>query len=386
MKIVVAPNSFKDCMSSLEVANCIEKGLEKVLPIAKIEKIPLADGGDGTLEVIREHKCTRAQDCESYKRKIAGPLWDKIEAEYLIMEDTVVIELAKVAGLSLLPKERFKSSKVKGVKGSMVHLRNPMNTTTYGVGELIKTIVEKGINKIILGVGGSATCDGGTGILAALGVKFLDESGNNFIPVGITLNKIKEICMGEVTSPIPEIIVLADVLNPLVGPDGAAKVYAGQKGASHKEIEILENGLTHFSEVVDMVDLSKKPWMGASGGVPFGLSVIGAEVVGGAKFIMELLDFEERVSDADVIITGEGEINKNTRYGKVVWEVMQFGKTHKIPVIGITGSIGEGIDGFYKEGLSSVFSLMEGPISVAESISDACGFLEDVAFQVGKSF
>ncbi len=362
MKIIIAPNSFKGCMNSLEVANCIEKGLYKALPDAKIDKIPLADGGDGTLDIIK-----KTQDCKSYKKKVIGPLWDKIEVKYLISQDTAVIELAKVAGTSLLPKK----------------LRNPLNTTTYGIGELIQVIVKEGTNKIIFGVGGSATCDGGAGILAALGVKFLDESGNSFIPVGGTLIKIKKIkALNKLL--LPDIVVLADVSNPLVGEKGAAKIYAEQKGASQKEIKILEDGLVHFSKILNKVGLSKNPLMGAAGGVSFGLSAIGANVVSGTKSIMALCDFENIASDANLIITGEGEINENTKYGKVVWEVMQFGKTHNIPIIGITGSIGKEIESFYNEGLTSVFSLAKGPISLSESISESCEFLNDIAFRIGK--
>ncbi|MCK4352052.1 glycerate kinase [candidate division WOR-3 bacterium] len=371
MKIVIAPNAFKDCLSSIEVANCIEKGLYVGTPetssgsnrAVKLVKIPLADGGDGTLEVLTFKAGRR------YKKKVHGPLWDLVEAEYGILDNgTAIIELALSSGLSLLSPDK----------------RNPINTTTYGTGELIKDALNKGVKKIILGVGGSATCDGGAGILARLGIKFINKQGKSFIPVGKTLKDIKEI---DFTSCIklPKTIVACDVFNPLLGKDGAANVYAPQKGASSEEVKLLEKGLTHFSNLVpEGKKLSQLPGVGASGGAPFGLSLIGAKIVSGAKLMMEMLDFEKKAKDASLIITGEGGINENTKYGKVVYEVMQFGRKHKIPVIAITGNIGKGTQELYKQGLTSIITIGNGPISLKQSIQDASRLLEDAAERLGR--
>ena len=334
------------------------------LPLkAEIIKIPLADGGDGMLRIIVE-----AKGGKTYKKQVTGPLGTPIDAEYgILLDNTVVIELAKISGLSLLPKE----------------LRTPTKTTTYGVGEMIKIAIQGGVKKILIGVGGSATCDGGAGILAALGIKFVNKEGKCFIPVGGTLNLIKEV--GVIHKlPLPEIVVLSDVTNPLLGTDGTAKVYAPQKGASEKQVELLEQGLTHFCNLMGGENIAQKTGMGAGGGVPFGLSLIGAKIVMGTKFIMELVNFETKARDANLIITGEGEISENTKYGKVVWEVIQFGKSHQIPVMIIVGNIKKGVNNCYIQGRNKIFSLTNDKISQEYSISHTPELLQTTAEKIGK--
>lgn len=368
MKIVIAPNAFKDCLSAAEIAIYIEKGLKKGLKNSQFVKIPLADGGDGTLEVITKNVAAPFR-VRYYKEKVTGPLKDSVAASYAMLPDkTAVIELASASGLALLPPNK----------------RNPMKTTTYGTGELIYSAIKKGVKKIIVGVGGSATCDGGAGILTCLGVIFLNKKGKKMIPTGGTLNDIKSIDIAHFLK-LPEIIVACDVLNPLLGENGAARVYAPQKGASPKEVKLLEQGLKHFSEIVPKgKKLRQKPGTGASGGAPFGLTLIGAKLAPGAQLVMEIVDFEAQAKDADLIITGEGEVNENTKYGKVVYEVMQFGKRHKIPVIAIVGGIGKGVDEFYKQGLTSIFSITKGPMPLEQSIAQAPQLLQSTAERLGK--
>jgi glycerate kinase len=355
VKIVIAPNSFKDCMNSQEVANHLERGLKG--NGTDIVKLPLADGGDGTLDII-----VRAMEGTIHKKQVSGPLFVPVETEYGILPDgTAVVELARICGLALLPEKS----------------RTPIKTTTYGVGQLIQLLATEGVKKVILGAGGSCTCDGGAGLLAALGAKFLDKSGNSFIPVGRTLTDISKVNLDALTE-LPEIVVLSDVTNPLLGTEGAVRKYAPQKGASATEVQALESGLTHFAALMGNSQMFQTPGMGAAGGVPFGLSFANARIERGAEFIMGLIGFEELTRQADIVITGEGEINRLTKNGKVVWEVMRFGKTHRIPVIAVVGRVTENVDEFYESGLTQIFSLTSDQISTEYSISHAPELLQRV--------
>ena len=364
MKIVIAPNAFKGSLSSTKVASSIEQGIRKILNNVEIEKIPLADGGDDTLEVL-----LRSKGGKIYKKRVKGPLWDEIDSEYGILEDgTAVIEMAKASGLALLSEEE----------------RNPLYTTTYGTGELILDALDKGAQRIIVGVGGSATCDGGIGALAALGSKFLDANGREVKPVGENLKFIKNAQLNKKLEKV-NAIVACDVLNPLLGEHGAAKVYAPQKGASNDAVKILEEGLEHFSSLTPKgLKIRDVQMAGASGGLSFGLALIGAELRLGAELIMEMVDFGERARYADIIITGEGKMDRATSYGKVSYTVMQFGKKNNIPVIGITGSIGEDIDELYDQGLTTSFSLAPGPMALDKSMRDAPKLIEDVAERIAR--
>lgn len=374
-KIVIAPNSFKESLSSVEVADIIEAGFKKVLSQSKhrnsfsLDKVPLSDGGDGTLEVILS-----AGKGKIYTAKVRGPSGTTVIAKYGILGDrTAVVELAKASGIALVPPK----------------LRNPLYTTTYGTGELIKEAVAKKAKKIILCVGGSSTCDGGIGILSALGVKFEDKKGREITnPVGKSLIEIHKIDTSALIK-LPELIVAYDVSNPLLGKNGSARIYGPQKGAGRKEVELLDKGLLHFSDLmpegnkyVGTQRAVSLPGMGAAGGVPFGLMLIKAKMAMGTKLVMQLAKFEERAKNADLIITGEGEINESTRYGKVVWEVMKFGKAHNISVIGITAKIGKGIDDFYEQGLTSIVSLTPKPVSLKVSICNAQEFLMDTSIHL----
>jgi glycerate kinase len=361
MKILIAPNSFKDCMNSKDVADHLEIGLKSME--ADIQKSPLADGGDGTLNVIM-----RAAEGTIHREQVSGPLSVPIETEYGVLPDgTAVVELARICGIALLPEKS----------------RNPMETTTYGVGQLIRSLASRGVKKVILGAGGSCTCDGGAGLLAALGARFLDKSGHPFTPVGRTLSQISTVSLENIPE-LPEIIVLSDVANPLLGPEGAARKYAPQKGASAAEVETLESGLAHFVALMGNRQLSQTSGMGAAGGVPFGLSFVGARVVHGAEFIMGLIGFEEMARETNILITGEGEINTLTKNGKVVWEVMRFGKTHHIPVIAVVGRVTENIDEFYESGLTRIFSLTNDQISTEYSISHAPELLQHVGQTIAE--
>ena len=364
MKIVIAPNAFKGSLSSTKVANSIEQGIKKVLNNVEIEKIPLADGGDGTLEVL-----LRSKGGKIYKKRVKGPLWDEIDAEYGILEDgTAVIEMAKASGLALLSEEE----------------RNPLYTTTYGTGELILDALDKGAKRIIVGVGGSATCDGGIGSLAALGSKFLDANGREVKPVGENLKLIRNVQLDKKLEKI-NTIVACDVLNPLLGEHGAARVYAPQKGATERDVKVLEEGLEHFSSLTPKgLRIRSTPMTGAAGGLSFGLALIGAKLRLGADLIMEMVDFNQRAMHTDIIITGEGKMDEATAYGKVSYAVMQFGKKNNVSVIGITGSIGDNIDKLYEQGLTTLFSLVPGPIDLNRSMRDAPKLIEDVAERIAR--
>ncbi len=372
MKIVIAPNAFKGSLSAKQVADAIEAGIKKSSiqhSAFSIQKVPLADGGDGTLDVF-----INGAGGKIYKKQITGPLKNKIASSYGILKDgTGIVELARASGLALVPQEK----------------RNPLWTTTYGTGELIREAINKGAKKIIIGVGGSSTCDGGIGALAALGARFKDKKGEEIEPIGANLIKIASIDSRGLIYQTQDIkfIIACDVLNPLLGKDGAARVYGPQKGANPSEVELLEKGLKHFSSFFSHITHHTShiaEMTGASGGFPYGFKVLlNAELKLGIELCMEMVKFKEKAKDADILITGEGRIDKKTRYGKVIDGVIRFGKGNNIPVLAIVGSIGD-IKDLYKRGLTSAISIASGPITEKESMQRASFLIEDTAERVIK--
>jgi len=366
MKIVVAPDSFKENLGSKEVALIIEKGIRKVFPEAEIIKVPLADGGEGTVEALVE-----ARRGKIIKKKVTSPLGKKIDAYFGILEDelTAVVEMAQASGLSLVPPEK----------------RNPLFTTTYGTGELIKEALDRGCRKIIVGIGGSATVDGGAGMAQALGAKLLDREGKEVSPGGGSLGEIINIDMKKFDARIAEVevIVASDVDNPLCGPRGAARVYGPQKGATPEMVEILDRNLAHFARMIKKFlgkEVADVPGAGAAGGLGAGLiAFLGAKLKSGINLMIDASYLEEKLKDADLVISGEGRIDEQTAYGKAPMGVTQRAKKKDIPVILIGGEIRGDSKILYKKGVDALISSVDRVSSLSEVIKNSRQALMDAS-------
>lgn len=306
-------------MSAQQVANAIAKGIRQVWPDAAIDQVPMADGGEGTLEVL-----AALEGFTIHHKQVSDPLFRPVTAGFGLRGTSAYVEMATASGLLLLPANE----------------RNPMNTTSLGTGELIKHCIEKGSDKIHLFVGGSATNDGGTGILAALGCEFLDDKGNILPPTGRSLSKIVSISMAKMVE-VPEIVLVTDVRNTLCGPQGAAFQYAEQKGASPDEIVELDRGLENLALVIEQtsgIDVADREGVGAAGGV--GACLVGlldAKIQSGTDSLLAITGIANNVHNYDLVITGEGKLDEQTLQGKVVAGVARLAHEHSIDVLAICG-------------------------------------------------
>jgi glycerate 2-kinase len=330
LKVLLIPNSFKESISAYNVCVALEKGIEKVYTKARINKLPLADGGDGTVEAI-----SYFYDAKIIKQKVLGPIEEELEVKFVIIDKgkTAVIEMALASGLALVPNNK----------------RNPMKTNTYGVGQLIKTALDYNVSKIIVGLGGSSSVDGGIGMAQALGVSFKDKTGNEVGFGGQGLEKISKIDCSNIDKRLKqvEIICACDVKNVLTGKEGAAKVYGPQKGANNKMVESLEKALKKYAQIIKRdigKDVENIKGAGAAGGLGAGfVAFLNAEINFGFKVISDLINLEKQIKKTDIVITGEGKIDKQSFYGKTVGEVLNLCVKYKKPLICIAGII-EGID------------------------------------------
>lgn len=309
MKIVLAPDKFKGSLTAFEFCNAVEIGLKKALPNAQILQVPLADGGDGTIEIINHYMQGTFVEVE-----VSNPFFQPIKASYLFSESqqAAFIEMAEASGAKLLKREEL----------------NVMEATTSGTGELIKDALDRGVNSIILGIGGSATNDVGTGMATTLGYQLLDENDQPVKPMGKNLSRIKKIDDSQVHPRLKEVTfkLACDVSNPLYGPNGAAHIYSRQKGASEKEVLILDQGLQDFSEVLDAhfeIESQKVVGAGAAGGMGIGSKTfLNGELIPGIELIKELADFDNKIQNADWIITGEGKLDEQTKSGKTIQGIL----------------------------------------------------------------
>jgi len=354
-KIVIASDSFKGSLTSLEVADSVEKAILKAFPECDVVKIPVADGGEGMIDALIYALNGKKVSCT-----VHDPLMNLIDAEYGILSEsgTAIIEMASASGLPLVPTEK----------------RNPMHTTTYGTGELIKDALNRGCKNFLIGIGGSATNDAGTGMLQALGFRFLDKEGEELGQGGKILNEIYSINKSQVTPQLENthFSIACDVNNPFSGQNGAAFVYAGQKGADDKTIRILDNGLKNFANLIkesEHKDIDTVPGSGAAGGLGGGfLAFLPAVLKPGIQMMLEVLHFEEVIKGADLIITGEGKLDKQTGMGKSPYGVLMAAQKQNIPVIAIGGSV-EDIEALNKLGFLSVLSIQQG-VSTLEQAMD----------------
>lgn len=358
MKIVVAPDSFKENLTAKEVAEIIEEGIKRVFPQAKVIRIPLADGGEGTVEAMVE-----ARGGKIVLQKVTSPLGEKIKGRFGILDDgfTGIVEMAQASGFSLVPRPQ----------------RNPLLTTTYGTGELIKAALDRGCQRIIVGVGGSATVDGGAGMAQALGAKLLNRPGKQIAFGGGNLGEIVSIDMSSFDSRVKntKVLVASDVDNPLCGPKGAASVYGPQKGATPEMVKILEKNLAHFAMMIKKYlnkEVKDIPGAGAAGGLGAGLiAFLGAEPRSGIKLMIEASRLEERIKGADLVISGEGRIDEQTAYGKAPIGVAEIAEREKVPVIIMGGEIRGDVKALYERGVDAVVSCIDRILPLAEAMKEA---------------
>lgn len=360
-KIIIIPDSFKGSLSSLEVCNAIEEGILKVFKDAKIKKIPVADGGEGTVDSI-----IYAAGGKIKRIKARNPLGEIIEAKYgLIDENKAVIEMAEASGLTLIKE------------------KNPLKSSTYGTGELIKDAIENGIKEILIGIGGSATNDCGIGMANALGYKFLDKDGKELEAIAENMIKIAKIDDSNVYKKLFEvkINVACDVKNPLYGKDGATAIYGAQKGVTKESFDILDEGLKNvaklvkekFNKEIDYIEGS-----GAAGGLGGGLiAFCNAELKSGIDAVLDIIDFENEIKDVSLIITGEGAIDGQTKKGKVPVGIAR--RANNIPVIAIVGDIREGAEAVYDMGIVSIMPALKRAMSLEDAMANSKSLIIDAA-------
>ncbi len=373
MKIVIAPDSFKGSLSAGEVSDNIAKGVRKVFANAEIVCIPMADGGEGTVRSLVD-----GTKGEIVSPRVKGPLLQEVAAFYGILGDgvTAVIEMAAASGLPLLSEAE----------------RNPMKTTTYGTGELIKHALDRGCRKIIIGIGGSATNDGGAGMIKALGARLLDSNGKDVGDGGGSLGRIADIDLSHMDRRLKDcrIVAACDVDNPLTGPRGASYVFGPQKGADEEMVRLLDKNLEHFAEAAlkaTGVSMKDYPGAGAAGGLGGGLmAFLGAELKRGIDIVIEATGLEEKISAADLVITGEGRMDYQTQFGKTPYGVAQAAKKHNIPVVAIVGSMGHNAEVLYEHGFSGIFSIINSPMTLEEAIAVSPELLERSAENVMRMF
>lgn len=379
MKILIAPDSYKGCLSATDVAQAMASGCREALqslglnPEDKLVTMPFADGGEGTVDVL----VTATSGRKIYHRA-TGPDGSLVQGFYGILGDgkTAVVEVAAASGLTLVPPER----------------RNPLMTSSRGTGELIKAALDKGINKLIIGLGGSATNDGGMGLLTALGVKFLTVEGEPLPGRGVDLLEVRTLDTREMDPRLAglEILMACDVNNPFFGPEGAAFVYAPQKGADPITVKKLDEGLQSLANIFRQqlgVDVQTIPGTGAAGGIGGGLTaVLGAKFSPGIEVVMQAAGLNDILSQIDLVLTGEGRTDRQTVYGKVPVGVAKLAATQGIPVVCLSGSLGEGYQEVLNHGISAVFSVIPHPMSLEEAISDAARNIRETAEMIVRLY
>ena len=371
MKIVIAPDSFKDSLSAQGVADAIALGLVEVWPDAQLVKCPMADGGEGTVESI-------LAACEGQLRRtrVKGPLGTTVDAAWgwLPQSLTAIIEMAEASGLQLVPPGQ----------------RDACISSTFGTGELIRAALDAGAQRVILAIGGSATNDGGAGAMQALGVKLLDAQGQTLAPGGLALAQLARIDLSDIDPRLTDVRfdIAADVNNPLCGPHGASAIFGPQKGATPAQVEQLDRALGHFAGLCAQVlgnDVRDEPGSGAAGGLGFAAKAfLGAQFKAGVEVVAELVGLADAVKGADLVITGEGRFDAQTLRGKTPFGVARIARQHGVPVIVIAGTLGEGYQALYEHGIDAAFALASGPMTLEQACTEAPRLLRERASDIAR--
>ncbi|HCW54886.1 MAG TPA: glycerate kinase [Clostridium sp.] len=363
MKFVLAPDSFKESMTSKEACDAMERAIKKVIKDAECVKVPMADGGEGTTTSLVD-----GSNGEFFTTEVTGPLGDKVEAVYGIMGDkeTGIIEMAMASGIQLIKREE----------------RDPLIATTYGTGELIKELLDKGIKRILLGIGGSATNDGGAGMVQALGGRLLDKDGNEVPFGGGNLHKVEKIDLSDLDSRLKDvkIEVACDVTNPFIGENGASRIFGPQKGADEEMVELLDNNLAHFAEVIKRdlkKDIADVPGAGAAGGLGGALlAFLDAELKRGIEMVVQHTNLREKVEGADFVFTGEGSIDGQTLFGKTPIGVAKTAKEAGAKVIAFAGRVADDANTLYDGGIDSIFCILDEVTSLDDALKNGAHNLE----------
>lgn len=370
MKLVIAPDSFKESLTAPQVASAMARGWRSVYPDAEIRLCPMADGGEGTVEAV-----LAANGGQRRELPVRGPLGQPVLAHWGWLENgQAVIEMAAASGLHWVPPAQ----------------RNACITTSYGTGELILAALDAGARRIILGIGGSATNDAGAGLLQALGVRLLDANGQPLRAGGAALIDLHRIELADLDPRLAgvEIQVAADVDNPLCGPRGASQVFGPQKGASPEQVEQLDRALAHFADVLAAAvgqDYRDVPGVGAAGGLGFAArAVLGACFRPGIELVAELSGLAAAMQGADLVITGEGRLDGQSLHGKTPVGVARVARAAGVPVIALAGSLGEGYQQLYAAGIEAAFSLAPGPLSLDQAMAEAEQLLQDRAADIAR--
>jgi glycerate kinase len=364
MRIIVAPDSYKGSITAIGVARAMERGIRKVFAQARVTALPIADGGEGTVEAL-----VGASGGRFAHTPVLGPLGAPVSARWGILGDgrTAVMEMAAASGLPLLKPEE----------------RDPLTATTFGTGQMLKAALDQGISRLILGIGGSATNDGGTGFAAALGVRFLDADGRDLPPGGGALGRLARIDANGLDPRLQrlKITVACDVDNPLCGPRGASAVFGPQKGATPPMAALLDDALRRYGQVAEAATgrrVADLPGAGAAGGLGAGLLFFTrAELKPGIDIVLETLNFDQLCADADLVITGEGRSDYQTAYGKAPVGVASIAKKRGVPVICLSGGLGEGYEHIYARGVDAAAAVPPGPMSLEECLAGGERLVED---------
>ena len=373
MKIVLAPDSYKNSLTAKEVAMAMHKGFAKVYPEADFVDVPMADGGEGTVQSLVD-----AKNGQIITEEVINPLGRRTEAHYGLIDDgkVAVIEMAEASGIQYINQ----------------FTQNPYITTTFGTGELIKSAIQKGAKTIIIGIGGSATNDGGAGMAQALGAHLLDEKGQELQYGGAMLEKLDKI---DASAMLPEladvkVIIASDVTNPLTGPNGASHVFGPQKGANEEMVEFLDKALSHYADILKRdlgKDLKQVPGAGAAGGLGAGLlAFTHSEMRSGVDIVVDYTDLKDKVKAADVVVTGEGQIDFQTKFGKTPIGVAKATKAvnPQATVIAIAGSVGEKISELYPLGIDTIFTCVPGVEELSKAIQDTDKNLQQVSENIAR--
>ncbi|WSM31811.1 glycerate kinase [Streptomyces sp. NBC_01689] len=371
-RVLIAADKFKGSLTAVQVAERVTAGLRRAAPDAVVESLPVADGGDGTVDAAV------AAGFERHEVRVSGPLGDEVTAAFALRGDTAVVEMAEASGLQRLPAGTFA----------------PLTASTYGSGELLRAALDAGARTIVFGVGGSATTDGGAGMLAALGALFLDADGEPVAPGGGALGDVATADLSGLDARLPEVdlVLASDVDNPLTGPKGAPAVYGPQKGASPDDVAVLDAALGHFTTVLEKAigaraaECAVAPGAGAAGGIGYGALVVGARFRPGIDVMLDVLGFARALDRADLVITGEGSLDEQTLHGKAPAGVAAAARAAGKEVVAVCGRLALAPEALGRAGIRRVYPLTDAEPDIARCIADAGPILERVAENIGRDF